>query len=71
MTSVVVSDGGGNIVEYVTVVEDPQRVSQQSLSMIKDINLFEKVKYVIPIPSHPPQKKRNLYFTVKEENNFF
>lgn len=29
MTSVVVSDGGGNIVEYVTVVEDSQQVSQQ------------------------------------------
>lgn len=27
MTSVVVSDGGGNIVEYVTVVEDPQQVN--------------------------------------------
>lgn len=27
MTSVVVSDGGGNIVEYVTVVEEPQQVS--------------------------------------------
>lgn len=35
MTSVVVSDGGGNIVEYVTVVEEPQRVSQQSSLMIK------------------------------------
>lgn len=42
MTSVVVSDGGGNIVEYVTVVEDPQRVSQQSLSMKKDVNSVEK-----------------------------
>lgn len=27
MTSVVVSDGGGNIVEYVTVVEEPTQVS--------------------------------------------
>lgn len=27
MTSVVVSDGGGNIVEYVTVVEESQQVS--------------------------------------------
>lgn len=27
MTSVVVSDGGGNIVEYVTVVEESQPVS--------------------------------------------
>lgn len=27
MTSVVVSDGGGNIVEYVTVVEEPAQVS--------------------------------------------
>lgn len=27
MNSVVVSDGGGNIVEYVTVVEEPQQVS--------------------------------------------
>lgn len=27
MTSVVVSDGGGNIVEYVTVVEELQQVS--------------------------------------------
>ena len=27
MTSVVVSDGGGNIVEYVTVIEEPQQVS--------------------------------------------
>lgn len=27
MTSVVVSDSGGNIVEYVTVVEEPQQVS--------------------------------------------
>ena len=27
MTSVVVSDGGGNIVEYVTVVEEHQQVS--------------------------------------------
>lgn len=31
MTSVVVSDGGGNIVEYVTVVEEPQQVSLDSL----------------------------------------
>ncbi|XP_078117146.1 ETS-related transcription factor Elf-2a [Sander vitreus] len=29
MTSVVVSDGGGNIVEYVTVVEGPQQCEQQ------------------------------------------
>ncbi|XP_071396275.1 ETS-related transcription factor Elf-2a isoform X2 [Centroberyx affinis] len=29
MTSVVVSDGGGNMVEYVTVMEDPQQVDQQ------------------------------------------
>uniref|UniRef100_A0A3Q3IJE4 ETS domain-containing protein n=2 Tax=Monopterus albus TaxID=43700 RepID=A0A3Q3IJE4_MONAL len=28
MTSVVVSDGGGNIVEYVTVVEEPQQCEQ-------------------------------------------
>ncbi|XP_029368244.1 ETS-related transcription factor Elf-2-like [Echeneis naucrates] len=28
MTSVVVSDGGGNIVEYVTVVEEPQQLEQ-------------------------------------------
>lgn len=27
MTSVVVSDGGGNLVEYVTVVEESQQVS--------------------------------------------
>ena len=26
MTSVVMSDSGGNIVEYVTVMEDPQQV---------------------------------------------
>lgn len=30
MTSVVVSDGGGNIVEYVTVVEEPHQVSLDS-----------------------------------------
>ncbi|XP_051915722.1 ETS-related transcription factor Elf-2-like isoform X3 [Hippocampus zosterae] len=29
MTSVVVSDGGGNIVEYVTMVEEPQQCEQQ------------------------------------------
>lgn len=29
MTSVVVSDGGGNIVEYVTVVEEPQQCEHQ------------------------------------------
>ncbi|KAM3842726.1 ETS-related transcription factor Elf-2a [Diretmus argenteus] len=29
MTSVVVSDGGGNMVEYVTVMEDPQQSDQQ------------------------------------------
>lgn len=34
MTSVVVSDGGGNIVEYVTVVEEGQQVSVTFLSMI-------------------------------------
>lgn len=31
MTSVVVSDGGGNIVEYVTVVEEGQQVSVTSV----------------------------------------
>lgn len=31
MTSVVVSDGGGNIVEYVTVVEESQQVRVTSL----------------------------------------
>ncbi|XP_061542668.1 ETS-related transcription factor Elf-2-like isoform X1 [Phycodurus eques] len=29
MTSVVVSDGGGNVVEYVTMVEEPQQCEQQ------------------------------------------
>ncbi|XP_039974924.1 ETS-related transcription factor Elf-2a isoform X1 [Xiphias gladius] len=31
MTSVVVSDGGGNIVEYVTVVEEPQQCEQHPI----------------------------------------
>lgn len=41
MTSVVVSDGGGNIVEYVTVVEEPQQVSLDSL-FIKSKSLDKK-----------------------------
>ena len=41
MTSVVVSDGGGNIVEYVTVVEEPQRVSQQRSMLIKMQNKWK------------------------------
>lgn len=42
MTSVVVSDGGGNIVEYVTVVEESQQVSVTSLYMIQEplVNIF-------------------------------
>lgn len=43
MTSVVVSDGGGNIVEYVTVVEEPQQVSLDSL-FIKSKSLDKKQK---------------------------
>lgn len=35
MTSVVVSDGGGNIVEYVTVVEEPQQVRPYDWKSIK------------------------------------
>lgn len=35
MTSVVVSDGGGNIVEYVTVVEEPQQVRAYDWKSVK------------------------------------
>lgn len=33
MTSVVVSDGGGNLVEYVTVVEESQQVSTRLFNL--------------------------------------
>lgn len=44
MTSVVVSDGGGNIVEYVTVVEDPQQVNAY-INIVAIFVIFECVFY--------------------------
>lgn len=44
MTSVVVSDGGGNIVEYVTVVEDPQQVNA-CVNNVAIFVIFECVFY--------------------------
>lgn len=44
MTSVVVSDGGGNIVEYVTVVEDPQQVNA-CINIVAIFVIFECVFY--------------------------
>lgn len=62
MTSVVVSDGGGNIVEYVTVVEEPQQVSLTSFIKSKSLDkkqrslccLFVFMLLVCPslLPSH-------------------
>ncbi|XP_032355817.1 ETS-related transcription factor Elf-2a isoform X2 [Etheostoma spectabile] len=43
MTSVVVSDGGGNIVEYVTVVEGPQQCEQQPTEEEEDEEEEEEV----------------------------
>lgn len=37
MTSVVVSDSGGNIVEYVTVVEEPQQYEQQATGEMETV----------------------------------
>lgn len=48
MTSVVVSDGGGNIVEYVTVMEDPQQVNLLNSTSAKNgpMKSCDKTEYV-------------------------
>ncbi|XP_068508023.1 ETS-related transcription factor Elf-2 isoform X2 [Syngnathus scovelli] len=47
MTSVVVSDGGGNIVEYVTMVEEPQQCEQQPAEEEEDEVIQQDVDAVI------------------------
>ncbi|XP_077466278.1 ETS-related transcription factor Elf-2-like isoform X2 [Stigmatopora argus] len=42
MTSVVVSDGGGNIVEYVTMVEEPQQCEQQATEEEEDGEVIQQ-----------------------------
>ncbi|XP_077588627.1 ETS-related transcription factor Elf-2-like [Stigmatopora nigra] len=42
MTSVVVSDGGGNIVEYVTMVEEPQQCEQQPTEEEEDGEVIQQ-----------------------------
>ncbi|XP_077388044.1 ETS-related transcription factor Elf-2a isoform X2 [Festucalex cinctus] len=42
MTSVVVSDGGGNIVEYVTMVEEPQQCEQQPAEEEEDDEVIQQ-----------------------------
>nr|XP_057919788.1 ETS-related transcription factor Elf-2a isoform X1 [Doryrhamphus excisus] len=47
MTSVVVSDGGGNIVEYVTMVEEPQQCEQQPAEEEDDEVIQQEMEAVI------------------------
>ncbi|XP_037118747.1 ETS-related transcription factor Elf-2-like isoform X3 [Syngnathus acus] len=47
MTSVVVSDGGGNIVEYVTMVEEPQQCEQQPAEEEEDEVIQQTIEAVI------------------------
>ncbi|XP_035017277.1 ETS-related transcription factor Elf-2 isoform X2 [Hippoglossus stenolepis] len=47
MTSVVVSDGGGNIVEYVTVIEEPQQCEQHPVEEEEEEVVQQEVEAVI------------------------
>lgn len=48
MTSVVVSDGGGNLVEYVTVVEESQQVSTTLLCQLV-MYFSESMEYLVSL----------------------
>ncbi|XP_053285226.1 ETS-related transcription factor Elf-2a isoform X1 [Pleuronectes platessa] len=47
MTSVVVSDGGGNLVEYVTVIEEPQQCEQHPVEEEEEEVVQQEIEAVI------------------------
>ncbi|XP_062250415.1 ETS-related transcription factor Elf-2a isoform X2 [Platichthys flesus] len=47
MTSVVVSDGGGNLVEYVTVIEEPQQCEQHPIEEEEEEVVQQEIEAVI------------------------